>query len=65
LFRAEGARVIARRQWAAGADLYARSRLVGCFMPPDAVEEGLALILRQLPLIDPLRDGHITTNQEG
>ena len=57
LFRLEGARVTNRRQWSVGLDLYTRSQPLGCYMPAEAVDEGLALILRQLPHIDQLRLG--------
>jgi len=62
LFRAEGARVTNRRQWNAGLDLYARSHPLGCFMSREAVADGLALILRQLPTIDRLRSRSPTTS---
>lgn len=61
LFRAEGARVNARRQWARGIGLYARSEPLGCFMPPEKVHEGLVLIYRELSLIGHLRSGLTTT----
>ena len=57
LFRADGARVTNRRAWATGLDLYARSMRVGCFMEAQWVDRGLALIVRELPLIDQLRGG--------
>ena len=59
LFRADGARVTNRRAWATGLDLYARSMRVGCFMEAQWVDSGLALIVRELPLIDQLRGGPI------
>lgn len=62
LFRAEGAQLAARRQWQGGLKLRAASASLGCFMPWGGVEEGIALIRRQLPLIDDLRARHITTN---
>ena len=62
LFRAEGAVVTNRRTWPLGQSIYDRSRTVGCFMPVQAVTEGLALIRRQLPLMDSLRLGYTPTN---
>lgn len=59
LFRADGARVTNRRAWDIGVDLYARSMQVGCFMGAQWVDRGLALIVRELPLIDHLRGGPI------
>ena len=59
LFRADGARVTNRRAWATGLDLYTRSMRVGCFMEAQWVDRGLALIVRELPLIDQLRGGSI------
>jgi hypothetical protein len=58
LFRAEGCVVAARRQWRAGTDLYARSLPLGCYVPSEAVDEGLSLIRRQLPLMGQIRLGH-------
>lgn len=57
LFRADGARVTNRRAWGMGLNLYARSTQVGCFMEAQWVDRGLALIVRELPLIDQLRGG--------
>jgi hypothetical protein len=65
LFRTEGALVTNRRAWELGLALYDRSILIGCFMPQAAVPEGMALILRQLPLIDQLRSGHQPTKTPG
>jgi hypothetical protein len=65
LFRTEGAQVANRRQWPVGIDLYERSQPIACFMPLEAVSEGLSLIRRQLPHIDHLRAGYITTNHPG
>ena len=59
LFRAEGAVVTNRRTWTTGQQLRELSGALGCFMPPSAVPEGLALIVRELPHIDRLR-GHPT-----
>ena len=62
LFRAEGAKVTNRRQWRAGSMPYMPDqKLYGCYVPPHAVPEGLALITRQLSLIDRLRLGSIPT----
>lgn len=55
LFRAEGAVLANRRAWATGRTLYARSGTLGCFMPFAATPEGMALIVRELPLIDQIR----------
>lgn len=63
LFRAEGAKVRARRQWSAGLALYGRSRPLGCFMPAEAVGPGLSLIICQLSHIDAFRSGHLTTKR--
>ncbi len=63
LFRAEGAVVTNRRAWTIGQRLYEVSGGLGCFMPIEAVPEGMALIRRELPLIDRLRGLSTTTNQ--
>ena len=55
LFRAEGALLTNRRAWTTGRSLYELSGDLGCFMPTDAVGEGLTLIVRELPHIDRLR----------
>lgn len=64
LFRAEGARVTNRRSWSGGLDLYSRSMQVGCFMDARWVEEGLSLIISELPIIDRLRAGHSSPTNE-
>jgi hypothetical protein len=61
LFRAEGAVVTNRRVWTTGQRLYARSMLLGCFMPEQAVAEGCTLILRELPHIDQQRSRSLTS----
>jgi hypothetical protein len=44
-----------RGRWDLGQRLYARSGVVGCFMPEAAVPSGKDLIRASLPYIDRLR----------
>lgn len=55
VFRTEGAVVTNRRVWEPGMQLFARSGVLGCFMPEAAVPQGRELIRRELRLLNALR----------
>jgi len=61
LFRVEGAVVTNRRVWGTGKRLYEKSGGLGCFMPEAAVTDGMVLIVRELTLIDKLRELSLPT----
>lgn len=59
LFRYEGAAIDTRPSWSLGIALHQRSLRLGCFMPPEAVAEGLLTIAKGLPAINELRRRHL------
>lgn len=56
VFRLESAVVDQRRDWHWGRRLAERSRLVGCFVPINSVERGLALFRSKLPILNFMRE---------
>ena len=62
-FRGESAKVTNRRIWGAGQTIYKRSSTLACFMPEEAVNEGLSLILRESPHMAILRAEQLHTHQ--
>ena len=61
LFRIDGAAVTSRAYTPMSAGLRQRSEVLGCFMATEAVREGMAIIRRQLPLIDKARSAYKIT----
>jgi len=55
IFRLERAAVSRRSSWGLARDLAEQSRLIGCHLPPELVEEGSAIILSELPQLDEAR----------
>ena len=62
-FRGESAKVTNRRVWGPGQTLYKRSSTLACFMPEDAVNEGLSLILRESPHMAIVRAEQLPTHR--
>jgi len=62
-FRGESAKVTNRRIWGAGQTLYKESSTLACFMPEEAVTEGLTLILRESPHMAILRAEQLHTHR--
>ena len=62
-FRGESAKVTNRRIWGAGQTLYKRSSTLACFMPEDAVQDGLSLISRESPHMAILRAEQLHTHR--
>jgi hypothetical protein len=61
-FRGESAGVTNRRIWGMGQALYQRSTVLDCFMPEQAVPEGLLLIRQESPHMAKLRAGQLHTH---
>jgi hypothetical protein len=60
LFRAEGAVVTRRSSWDIARVLYQQSSTVGCHLPMEAVEEGQAIVLTELELLEDLRAARLS-----